>query len=367
MDEREHGVRAGRADGGEGDGDDREVGRLLEHAGARPPVPREDLEAVVAAARSAWRRDVDRRLGERLGPSRLRARLVLVAAAALVVAVTAGGWWWVRRATPPPVVATVEAVRGSVWLEAAAPAPPKTLAVGDELAMGARVSTAGGAEGSGRVALRLKGGASLRLDAGTRLHLVDGTTLTLAGGAVYADTGVQGGPVGGALEVRTAMGTARDVGTRFAVRLEEGAAEERSLVVRVRQGVVEVERAGSGDVYRAEGGEELVLGAQGPARRRAVPGHGARWEWVVAAAPAFEIEGRRLGELLDWVARETGWRVRFADPSLEGPARAVVLHGDIGDLPPDRVPFVVLPGAGLEAELSAGTLRIRRHDGAPRD
>jgi hypothetical protein len=81
---------------------------------------------------------------------------------------------------------------------------------------------------------------------------------------------------------------------------------------------------------------------------------------VLEAAAGFEIEGQTLQDLLDWVARETGWQVRFADAELAASAKEIVLHGGIGNLRPDQAPFAVLPGAGLEGELSRGVLTIRR-------
>jgi hypothetical protein len=80
----------------------------------------------------------------------------------------------------------------------------------------------------------------------------------------------------------------------------------------------------------------------------------------MAAAPGFEVEGRTLGELLAWVARETGWRVRFAEPELAAAADEIVLHGDFGDLRPDQAAFAVLPGAGLEGVLADGVLVVRQ-------
>ena len=72
----------------------------------------------------------------------------------------------------------------------------------------------------------------------------------------------------------------------------------------------------------------------------------------------FEAEGRTLGDFLGWVARETGWQVRFAEPAAASVYEATVLHGSIGGVPPDRAPGVVLPGAGLGHRLEDGVLWI---------
>jgi hypothetical protein len=94
--------------------------------------------------------------------------------------------------------------------------------------------------------------------------------------------------------------------------------------------------------------------------RREAPGHGPAWEWVAAAGPPFDIEGRSVADLLGWVSRETGWRVLYEDPGLAAAAEGMVLHGSMGDLRPEQAPFELLPGAGLEGELRGGVLLVRR-------
>ena len=58
----------------------------------------------------------------------------------------------------------------------------------------------------------------MRLDADTRLGLVSGSVLELHRGAVYVDSGA----LAQRLEIRTPFGIARNVGTRFDVRLGSG-------------------------------------------------------------------------------------------------------------------------------------------------
>ena len=152
------------------------------------------------------------------------------------------------------------------------------------------------------------------------------------------------------------MGTARDVGTRFAVRIV-GPEGRSALLVRVRDGAV---LAGQGRrTYRTEAGQELVLHQDGTAERRGAVPYGPEWQWVMEASAGFDVEGRSLQEFLDWVSRETGWRIVLADEGLAESAAGIVLHGGIGGLRPDQAPFAVLPGAGLEGELEDGTLTVR--------
>jgi hypothetical protein len=351
-----------RRDRDTSDGGERRVRELIEAAGPRPEVPEEDLGAIVAAARAEWHSRWESR-----GEAARRRRWGLAAAAGiaavLVLAVGLAAWWRARPAAPggpaPEAVALIEAAAGPVEL-AAGEAAPVPAGEGERVAAGSWVHTGGEEAGAlGRASLRLASGATLRLDAGTRLRLTSASVLELERGAVYVDTAGATSPTG-ALEVRTALGTARDVGTRFAVRLLGG--EGGALRVQVRDGAVEVERRGR--TYRAGVGDELVVRGAEPVERREVSPHGSDWEWVIAAAPPFELEGRSLRELLDWVSRETGWRILYEDEALEAGADEIVLHGSAEGLRADQAAFAVLPGAGLEGELGGGVLLVRRPSGS---
>ena len=351
--------REPRADRSPPGDDEARVGGLIEAAGPRPPIPPEDLEAIAAAARSAWRIGVHRHRRAAAAAPRRRlppAPTLALALAATIAAALGLGWWWAATRVPAAgaaTVARVETVAGAVRVagEAGEPGP---LAAGDELPRGATVTTAGaGGAGAGRVSLRLAGGPTLRLDAGTELRLVSATAVELARGELYAATGPGEGR-GAALEVRTPLGTARDVGTQFTVAVVGRGAE--SVRVRVREGAVVVERDGRS--YRAAPGEELVVLRGDGVERREIPTHGDPWAWVLDAAPPFA--GRTLADLLGWVERETGWRVRYESPELAESARRIVLYGGVGDLRPDEAPLAVLPGAGLEGEVEGGVLTVRR-------
>lgn len=366
MDDRRHHDEPGRDE----DRLDREAAELLANAGPRPEIPEEDLEAILAAGRQVWRAGVEERRAAQRSRFRPGTGWAVGLAAALVVAVGVG-WWWSAAGPgvgdPAGSAGTVVAQVISAWESPAG-------FEGRELAAGATVETgASGGELPRRLALRLgalsgsgsnsgsDGGTELRLDEATRVRLVSATEVELEAGAIYVDTGADGGR---SLAVGTPYGTARDIGTRFLVRLDPSdrtGPSAAALSVRVRDGRVELERRGG--VHRAGGGEEMVVREDGSVERRAAPGHGPAWDWVVATAPAFEIEGSTLAELLAWVSRETGWRVRFSDPELAGSAEEIVLHGTLNGLSPTQAPFAVLPGAGLEGELDDGVLVVRRGGG----
>jgi ferric-dicitrate binding protein FerR (iron transport regulator) len=276
--------------------EEEQVRHLLEEAGPRPEVPPEDLAKIKAAFRAEWEGHVRRRRS----PDR---RLWLLAASVLL-AIGLGWWFW--PASPPASVAGPE-------LETETPA-----------------------------AFRLKG-ASLRLDAGSRVRLVSASEIRLERGAVYIDS--QGA---GTVAVQTPLGTVTEIGTQFEVRLLESAVR-----VRVREGAVRVES------HRAEAGTELTLKADGSVTQSRIAAYGPPWDWVLKAAPPIRIEGLTLEEVLDRVARETGWTVRYEDPGLAASAGEIVVHGNVEHLAPEQALEVVLPGAGLDHRVVDGVLILR--------
>ena len=84
------------------------------------------------------------------------------------------------------------------------------------------------------------------------------------------------------------------------------------------------------------------------------------WLWILEAAPPIEIEGRSLASYLEWVARETGWRIRYADRDLERSAETILLHGTIEGLRPDESLGVILEGSGLYHLTEDGAVLIVR-------
>ena len=153
------------------------------------------------------------------------------------------------------------------------------------------------------------------------------------------------------IEVRTEHGTATDVGTQFEVRIAEGA-----LRVRVREGRVKIDQGSRS--MEAAAGSEWTLHDGGRVSRRSVPAHGEAWRSYVEIAPPFELEGSSLRAFLRWVARETGWRLAYADPAIELSAPGITLHGSLVGVPADQAHDIVLETCGLSARLEDGILLI---------
>jgi len=308
--------------------DEDSTARLLRLAGPRPLAPAEDAARVRAAVHDAWRVATRRRILRR----RVAAGVVMLAITGVVSAIL------VRRADVTP--AAVEEIAEVDRVDGAFPsAPGAPLREREWLETG----------GATRVALRLRDGTSVRVDAASRVQLLTSSAIALAAGGVYIDSGRRSA----AIEVRTRLGTARDIGTQFETRLLDEA-----LQIRVRTGIVELQRAGAEPVH-ARAGTELTL-TDGNVSRRPIAGHGPEWSWVAALAPSFDIEGRSVGAFLEHVSHEQGWTLRYADAALARDASSIVLHGSVAGLALEEALAAALATSDLTYRVRDGELVVTR-------
>jgi ferric-dicitrate binding protein FerR (iron transport regulator) len=199
-----------------------------------------------------------------------------------------------------------------------------------------------------RVALRFASGTSVRLDVGSRARVLSPSVVELSAGAVYVDTESESGR----LEVRTALGTARDVGTQFEVRLQD-----RAIRLRVRTGSVELTDRKRSVAGRA--GTEITMSADG-AVSRPITAHGLEWDWTASVGPQLEMEGMSLAAFLERIAREHGWTLYYGEPALAREASSIILHGSVPDLSPREMVQVAIESSGLRHRLESGDLFVTR-------
>ena len=114
----------------------------------------------------------------------------------------------------------------------------------------------------------------------------------------------------------------------------------------------------SGTSEQLTAGEQLFVAPDGAHSRATAAASGSDWSWIGELAPPFDIEGRPLGDFLDWVARETGRRVVFVDTQTEAEAASAVLHGSVAGLSPDEALQAVLPTTRLRSTLRDGDLLL---------
>lgn len=309
------------------------VERLVRAAGSRPIGDAERMHRVRAAVHDAWR-DVNRQRARRRRHA-LGALLVAAAAAVVIVVALARRTESPLRVLPPPAPAARLTAATGVITQGESRAPVN---VGDEAAVGSAFETGAGALAT----FSLLDGGEVRANEQTRIRFIGVREIQVERGAIYLD----GGSRHRSLVVQTPFGAVRDVGTRFEVAAVDGAWR-----VRVREGLVLVER---GDVRRQAGaGQELMIESSGRIVERPAATYGADWNWVVHAAPAFQIEGRTLPEFLDWVVRESGRRIEFSSDELRGRTSGTILHGSIDNLTAEEALGVVLPTCGFSHRIES--------------
>lgn len=315
------------------------VATLIHAAGRRENPPPDAYETVLAAAEEALRRKVGRRR---------RWRLAAGLAAAVVLAVTAATVLRPLLPTVAPVeVARVDRLVGGA--EARAPGSRAWTHLSEfspALQAGTRVRT----REDGLAGLALADGVSLRLGSVTEVELEDDERVVLRHGAVYADTGPGDG---GTISVVTPAGTAHDYGTQFEVRYEHD-----QLRLRVREGRVALVRD-TGRIV-ADAGTQLAIDGAGDLSRTSIRRSDDAWQWAESVAPMPEFDEQPVKVLLEWVARETGRNLRYANAAVERQASATILHGKVGELAPLEALESLLATTDLACELhDDGTIEVR--------
>ena len=303
--------------------------RLLRVADPRTQVSAHRAGRVRRAVRAEWQAHTRARV--------IRSRMILVASLATAATVVVVIGRMARIETPSPSqgerVATVAQVDGVSRAQR-----------DDAVQVGQWIET----DDSSRLALRFHDGTSVRLDVRSRLRVLSSSAIELAAGAAYVDTEREDGR----FEVRTALATARDMGTQFEVRLID-----ESLRLRVRSGMVELRDRTQAITGRP--GTEIMLSSTG-AVTRPVAAHGAEWDWTTRVSPPLEMDGASLASFLQRVAREHGWNVEYRDPSLARDAEAIILHGSVRDLTAREALDVAIATSGLRHRVERGSLVVRR-------
>ena len=310
---------------------------LLNLAGSRRNPSDARTARVRAAVLAEWQAARRQRRRQRIAIA-----TGLLAAAALVVFVV-----WARLpivSSRGERVAMLDRIQGTPVVQAAQGGASPAIAETTVLYGGDVITTDAG----DRAAIHTPDGSSVRIDERSRVRLLNAAVIEVEDGAVYIATarGAHG------FEVRTALGTMRDLGTQFEVRLGNGA-----LRLRVRSGMVEISRHAGSTTVGAE--MEAEVRDTGLALRP-MAASPTDWAWTADLAPPFEIEGRPLQLFLDYLSAERGWRVTYDDRSAHDAATASVLHGSVAGLSADDALRVVLGASGLSYQLRGNELVILR-------
>jgi ferric-dicitrate binding protein FerR (iron transport regulator) len=318
---------------------------LFEHAQRRPAPPGDQEQAIRGAVYAEWQRRTGRRSLAR------RPQLWALAASIAVAAFLA---WTTLQPIPevavPHRVATLDRQVGEVKVVHGEGVSPVSVVNGTlQLSVGQTLVTG---EDSA-VALKWLRGGSLRADANTRIRIASPLNVELLAGRIYFDSGY-GTPASSSqalIMVKTFAGDIRHVGTQFMADVADG-----TLTVSVRKGVVAVDNSVYDGVTSA--GQQLAIERNGRYSVGATALYGELWQWVETVVPVFDMNNKRVIELLQWVSNETGRALNFESAEAERIARSQVLHGQ-ADIEPIRALQLFLQTTDLRWELQDNVIRIR--------
>lgn len=336
--------------------DEEAMARLLKAAGPRAEIPG-DVESRVYArvfqewqsstakpdgarvyniVHQSWKRDAARKAVKRW------VLPVALAASAALVAVLVSQ----PEPLPPAAVGTVAKV-------VSPSAGDGAYALGDAIYTGMTIAT-GEDEG---LSFLLARNESLRLAENSTLRIDASDQFTLLSGRVYADTGEFVYRDGG-LRIDTALGAVTDIGTQFAVSIEN-----ETLDVAVREGRVDIRKDPQAHKHHvAMSGERVRLGPRGDVTVESLALTDDYWNWTTQLAPAFDIEGKSLMDFLKWAARESGRILFFEDAELRMAIMRTDLHGSIEDFSPLQALESVMPTTAFRYHIEADKIVIKRQD-----
>jgi hypothetical protein len=227
-----------------------------------------------------------------------------------------------------------------------------------DVAVGAPVRSSMTYVSRGGTLLELAGGGNLRVAPGSQFEVLAADRLRLTKGEVYVDI-PPGVRAAAGFVVLTDAGEFRHVGTQFSVALVDDGTR-----LRVREGRVQWQSAGQAPA-NVDAGVEMRIDAQRNVSRRAVDTVGDAWAWTEAMTPDIEIEDRPLGEFLQWVSRETGRRLEFANEEVRRQIADTRMHGNVRGMTALNALRAVMAATSLRFDLPEGAIRVSLADAAP--
>lgn len=282
------------------------IGEIIKLAGARETIPDERFERARQSVHSHWQQVVAQQPAYRLR----RFRPLAIAASVLIVVSATFVLWNQIRLPSTPQLASVERVLGEVQIN------NENIHDYSEITANTLIQTGE----TGRIAIRMSGGQSLRINTSSKLTVHSPNHISLETGAIYIDSSnAQEEP----MRVSTPLGIAQDIGTQFQVSLSG-----MQLVVGVRQGLVEVTRAGQKTLSISKG-FYAELNNTDDSELNPLQTNDPNWAWIETIAPQFDIQNANLAQYLQWYTQESGLELVWANADSELNALNTQLSGSI--------------------------------------
>lgn len=329
------------------------VEALLEHAALRPAPPSRDEKMIREAVFSEWQAVTDR--------SRTRTRIMRFAVAATVLLAVAVSLDFMRTEGIAPVqVASISKSFGSIYVlgeQSTLHELPDTAVV----MSGQTIKT----DRDSGIGLAWARGGSLRIAANTVIEFTAGDEIYLRSGRIYFDStpsdliaSISSNSRLPSLQIQTDHGTVTHVGTQYMTYTASD-----KLEVSVREGDVMIE--GKYHDAKVSAGQQLSLmgGARGTVLD--IDRYGVAWSWIEETSPLVNTDGRSVNDFLNWVSRETGLRVEYADDATEETAKNTILKGNVNMQPRQALDFW-MQSQDLTWSADEGSINVSAIDGASR-
>lgn len=282
------------------------LARLFDGAEPRPRPTQEERSAAFQRVQMHWRQTVAVRARNR------QRRFALGGLLAASLVVTVGLFLRQPAPTAPVPVATIERIHGDVLVRTSASSVWRPLTRGAfSLVDGTRLRTLNGA-----LRVRTHNGGSVRIDSATVVSFLADANLSLETGRVYFDSGASNAHV----NITTPLGTIRNLGTQFSVRLDD-----ETLAIAMRSGTTVLTGKGSGDATTHSGQRRVMFMNGAAAQVETIDDTAGEWAWADALSGEFLLDGQTAEKYLEWVTRETGLTYRFASDHAQDTARREVI------------------------------------------
>ena len=314
-------------------GDEESVLRENLHVPALSP---EALARIRRATEAEWRAQV--------GTPR-RQWIPRVAAAAVALMALSAVWqFWMRSADIPEPMGRLVRTDGAgvirvqpLWRDVA-------VTLGGDLRAGSDYQVRAAS------LLALRGGGNVRVAPGSALEVLSANSVRLDSGELYVDI-PPGQHADSSFVAITSAGEFRHVGTQFSLAVADGATR-----LRVREGRVEWHAPDGNSMVPA--GTEILVDRDRHVTRGEIGAADQSWAWTEISAPDIDIENRPLTEFLDWVSRETGRKLVYADDDTRRQVESIRTHGNVHGLPPTQALKAVMASTSLGFDLPAGAIRV---------
>jgi ferric-dicitrate binding protein FerR (iron transport regulator) len=158
-------------------------------------------------------------------------------------------------------------------------------------------------------------------------------------------------PASAEFAIQTDNGVIRHIGTQYMASVTAS-----GVTVNVREGQVRI-LADTFDATAAAGQQVRVQGSARPAYAN-IRTHGELWHWAEKFTPTLDVDGQSAHQFINWAARESGLKVRFANDDVEALAHDTHMSGDTGELEPKMALQVLLQITTLEATFADDSILV---------